>query len=315
MQHPVPGIKHGLKKVPIQLMNDNTPLNLYFEEQGYGRPILLLHGFGASLFSWKYLARDLARDYRTISVDLKGFGRSPKPKDEAYSIADQAEIILDFVTRHDLQKMTLIGHSFGGAVALLTAQMLREQGSGRLSSLVLIDPIAYRQPLPIFIKLLRVPVLSHLILAVTPVELLVHSILKLAYFDERKISRDTVAAYAVPFNTAFARHSLVQTARKIIPPDIKEITAKYKSIDVPTLLVWGRHDKIVPIEMAERLHRDIPGSELVILESGGHIPQEEIPEETSIAVTRFLKTRIDNSDSESAESIRNRPGLNRSELK
>jgi pimeloyl-ACP methyl ester carboxylesterase len=271
-------------------MNVSPKLELHYQEQGRGRPVLLLHGFGANSFSWKYVARDLAPKYRAISVDLKGFGASPKPADGAYSIVDQADLIVDFIMRHDLWEMTLIGHSFGGAVALLTALKLREQSSERFSSLVLIGPLSYRQHLPSFVRILRMPILSSLALCVTPTEFYVRSILKLAYFDNRKISQEAINAYKAPLRSAGARYAIMQTARNIIPCDIEEISAKYGSIGVPTLLIWGRHDKIVPLGIGNRLHRAIPGSELVIVESAGHAPHEEVPTETSRIISRFLST-------------------------
>ena len=80
-----------------------------------------------------------------------------------------------------------------------------------------------------------------------------------------------------------------QTAQKLIPPDIQELIARYKNIRVPTLIIWGEEDKVVPLEGGRNFKRDIPAAELVILPKCGHIPQEEQPQETQGLVTKFLK--------------------------
>ena len=99
----------------------DAPVNLYYEEQGKGPPVLLLHGFGASTFTWRHVAPDLAETHRVIAVDLKGFGQSDKPFDERYSVSDQAELLAQLIEDKDLRDLTIVGHSFGGGVALRLA--------------------------------------------------------------------------------------------------------------------------------------------------------------------------------------------------
>jgi len=134
-------------------------MDLYFEERGEGRPLVFLHGFGANIHTWKHLVPRLADRYKTVSIDLKGFGLSPKPADNEYSAEDQAELVADFIVKKDLSDVTIIGHSLGGAIGLLTAVKLQARRRKSPHSLVLIDTIAYKQPLPFFIKLLRLPML------------------------------------------------------------------------------------------------------------------------------------------------------------
>lgn len=269
-------------------MHLSPKLDLHYQEQGKGKPILLLHGFAANLNTWKYLAARLAEHYKVIAVDLKGFGGSPKPLDKAYSAHDQAALITEFILEHDLRDLTLVGHSFGGGVALLTALNLHDRHANRVSSLVLIDSVTYPQPLRAFIRMLRTSILNTLVLRLIPIEQQVRLILKLAYFDDSKISEESVAVYAGPMNTPGSQHALIQTARQMVTKQAEKISSKYQSISTPTLIVWGRHDKIVPLWMGKRLHKAIRNSRLVIIESAGHIPYEEKPEETSSAILRFL---------------------------
>lgn len=264
-----------------------SQLNLSFEIHGTGNPILFLHGLGASIYSWRYLV-PLAEQHQLIFIDLKGFGASPKPLDKPYSAQDQADLIHEFIVRHDLRNLVVVGHSFGGGVALLTALKLSGERSDRLSGLVLIDSAGYKQHLPGYINVLRTPILGPLLLDLLSSERQARSILRLAYYDRSKITREQVAAYAAPIDSPGGRHALVQTANQIIPPNIEEITSHYKNISVPTLILWGRQDRIVPLKIAQQLDVAITNSRLVILESCGHIPQEEKPTETIGIIAGFL---------------------------
>ena len=91
---------------------------LYAEESGDGPPLILLHGLGGSLFTWRHVVATLARLHHVIALDLKGFGQSDKPFDEHYSAADQAALVSAFIRKRGLRGVILVGHSFGGVVAL-----------------------------------------------------------------------------------------------------------------------------------------------------------------------------------------------------
>ncbi len=265
------------------------PVQLHHEVKGdEGDPILFIHGFGASTYTWRHLSECLSRERAVILIDLKGFGRSPKPMDDRYALADQAVLVHDFILEHDLRDLTLIGHSMGGGIALLVAQKLLEADDEYLNSLVLIGSVAYPQQLPWFMHLLRTPILSDLALSVLPAELQVRTILGHAFYDDRKITDDAVAAYAAALKSQAGRHALLRTAEQIIPPDLHELVPRYKTINVPTLLVWGRNDEIVPLEMGKHLDRDLPNSCLVVLDETGHFPHEEQPKKTVAILADFL---------------------------
>jgi pimeloyl-ACP methyl ester carboxylesterase len=263
-------------------------INLYSEEYGEGDPILFLHGLGMSSFTWRYLSEPLARGHRVILVDLKGFGDSPKPSDDHYTIYDQARLICRFIFDHDLKNLTLVGNSLGGGVALATALYLSAHAPERLAGLIFIDTIAYEQEMPLFVKLLATPVLGPLVVATVPKNLQVRTVMKLAYFDDEAVPEEAVERYAYVLNKPGAQHALVQTARQIIPSDLDRLTAHYSEIGSPTLILWGQEDAIVPPDIGRRLHRAIPNSRLVIFPDTGHIPQEERPQATLAEIKAFL---------------------------
>ena len=129
------------------------PYPIHSREEGQGDPILMLHGFAASHYTWRYLIADLKRDYRVIAVDLKGFGKSGKPVDGKYSIFDQADLVTQFIRRKNLTNVTLVGHSLGGAVALATTlKLIERQKKSPISKLILLDSLTYKQPLPLYMK-------------------------------------------------------------------------------------------------------------------------------------------------------------------
>ena len=251
--------------------------------------MLFLHGFGASAYSWNRIVPELSQANRVILIDLKGHGASPKPLDNAYSLRDQADLVVGFMKEHDLNDLTLVGHSMGGGVALLVALKLAEKNASRISSLILIDTVAYSQSLPGFIRILKLPILGPLATTFTPTNLQVRLILELAYFDDTKITDEIVAAYAAPLRLPGSKHALIEAAKQIVPMDIHNITPRYPTIKVPTLIIWGSHDEVVPVDVGKRLHRALPNSRLAIIEKSGHIPQEETPDKVLSEISDFLQ--------------------------
>lgn len=264
------------------------PAQIHVEETGEGPPLVALHGFGASTYTWRDVLGVLAQSHHVYAVDLKGSGRAPKPRDGRYAMRDQAALVLELIAERNLTGLTLVGHSFGGGVALVTALELLRFRPGALVSLVLFASPAYRQPLPFFIRALRLPIIGPLAQRILPTSFQVRTVLRLAYHDDSLIPDAAVAAYAAPLDMPGGRHALRATAKQIVPADIDALTAQYPSIDVPTLLIWGRHDRIVPIEVGERLHRAIPGANLLVVENAGHLPHEETPERVRPALREFL---------------------------
>lgn len=270
--------------------NATPPINLYHEIYGSGEPLLCLHGFGASLYSWRNFVGPLAKDYQVILLDLKGAGKSPKPNDTLYSPFDHASLIYDFILQHDLRNLTLIGNSFGGALSLLLSMILAEKSeSARLKSLILIDAGAYKEFVPLYLRILSFPILNVAAAYLVPSKFAAWSVLCQTYYDFSKVTKDQIAAYAAPLSTPGARHALLETGKQIIPPNIDDLVAKYKEIKVPTLIIWGKQDKIISAKAGELLDQAIPNSTLKVIDQCGHAPQEEEPEQTIALVLEFLK--------------------------
>jgi pimeloyl-ACP methyl ester carboxylesterase len=266
----------------------DAPVKLYYREEGKGPPLLLIHGFGASTFTWRFVAPELARSHRVIAVDLKGFGQSDKPFDGRYSVYDQAELLAQLIEDKDLRDLTLVGHSFGGGVALLLALEANQRLDGRITRLVLLDSIAYPQNIPVFFRLLDVPLVSQLGVRMVPPLVQTRVALQIAYFDDSKIDPEEVELYAAPLKTAAGKHAIIHSARQIVPEDIAELSERYKTIELPTLILWCDHDRIVPLEVGIKLRRTLPNSTLRLVEECGHMPQEEQPASTLALIKGFI---------------------------
>jgi pimeloyl-ACP methyl ester carboxylesterase len=261
---------------------------LHVVRQGNGKPAIMLHGYGTTQFTWRNLVPVLSAQRELWLVDLKGHGRSACPLDGKYALQDQVELIYRLIVENDLRQLTLIGHSMGGGVALLVALKLVADGENRLSSLVLIDGIAFPQRLPLFIRLAAWPLLGPMVLACVPVKLLVRMVLMTAFFDRRKIERQAIDAYAVNLRSHEHRRALIDTAKRLVPEDLKHEIRQYSSITVPTLIIWGKQDRVVPPSVSARLNTVLANSHYMVVENCGHMPQEERPEAILEPIAKFL---------------------------
>ncbi len=263
---------------------------LYVERRGDGGPpVVLLHGLGGSRFTYRFWVPPLARDHRVLAVDLKGFGAAPKPRDRRYTIHEQADLVHDLFLREDLREAILVGHSYGGAVAMAVALRLLDEGEGRLRALVVVAGAVLPQRLPRHLALGRIPLLGALFTHLVPARLLVREGLKIAVHDPASITPEQVEGYAAPLRTPGARHALRWTLHHLVPEDVPAFVARYPEVDVPALLLWGEHDRVVPPEIGRRLRLLLPRARLVVLPGIGHIPPEEAPEESLAVLRDFLR--------------------------
>jgi pimeloyl-ACP methyl ester carboxylesterase len=250
--------------------------------------VLLIHGFGGSAFSWRYWAPRLAARAHVVLVDLKGSGSAPTPDDGQYAPADQAELIHELVRQRDLYRVTLVGHSLGGGIALITALRLMGAAEQRLHRLVVVAGAAYKQRLPAFAGFAKRARLSTMLFRLLGARFVIRRVLKWIVYDPSAIRESQVEGYSHPLRSRGTLRALTDSALSIIPPDIDELAARYPELDVPTLLLWGRHDQVVPLWVGERLAEEIPGARLEVLEACGHMPAEELPDESWDVLEGFL---------------------------
>jgi len=263
------------------------PLSLSYSEIGKGATILFLHGFGESRYTWRYVARDLARNYRLYSLDLKGFGNSPKIKDGLYSVYDQAIIVDEFIKKHKLKDVTIVGHSLGGGVALVLALMSKKYNIS-IKRLILINTMAYPQELPSMLNMLNTPIIGTLGISLIPNRTHAIEAYRFAFSDDSKIPKDGVDECAKMMGLDNAKYAYLQTVGQLIPDDINIMIKMYKYIKIPTLIIWGEDDVSIDVYNAYRLNYILPNSKLKVFAKVGHIPHEEAPKKVIKEIRKFM---------------------------
>jgi pimeloyl-ACP methyl ester carboxylesterase len=254
---------------------------------GAGEPAVFVHGFGSNKSTWRHVCHGLEDVFSYYAIDLPGSGESPAPRHFHYTLEHFADVLTDFIILKDLKKLTLVGTSLGATVILLAMLRNRDALAPRVRSLCLIDPVAYPQEFPFFFELLRVPVLGPLALNFPFFSILPISVL------------GALPAISLPpqYSRYYARRrvreALIKTARLISAETLARYVRRLKTIDVPTLVIWGRRDPVVPLKFGKRLARDLPNSRLIVIDRCGHTPHKECPVEVIAALREFAQRTSD----------------------
>jgi len=247
-------------------------------------PIVLLHGTSASLHTWDGWVAALATERRVIRFDLPGFGLTGPMPDGDYRIERYVEFVAAMLDALGIERCVLAGNSFGGTVAWQTTVALPP---GRVQQLVLVDAAGYplvSESVPIAFRIARVPMLSSL-MAVTLPRRLVESSVRNVYGDPDRITPELVDRYYEISLRAGNRAALVE---RFAQAPQGQHADRIGEIQVPTLILWGGRDRLIPPEHGELFHRDIAGSRLVVFPELGHVPHEEDPVATVAVVRAFL---------------------------
>lgn len=267
-------------------------VDLVYDEYGkeHNESMLFLHGFGESRYTWRFLIPKLSQKYHLYVVDLKGFGESPKPEDSDYSVYDQAKLVQSFIQTHHLHNLTVVGRSFGGGVALVLA-LMQEEGESQalMKRMILIDSMSYKQRLPSMMRVLTIPVIGYLGIHLLDEEEIAKEAYLYAFSNDELIPQESVAYSAKMMRLPMAKYAYLETVNCIVPDDIDAVEKRYKTITIPTLILWGEDDVSIRVPMAYHLHKDLPNSKLKIFKGVGHMPQEEVPNKVLHAIEAFMK--------------------------
>lgn len=260
-------------------------MNVHLRDEGPrddAMPIVLLHGTSASLHTWEGWTRALKGQHRVIRVDMPGFGLTgPNPEDR-YDGATYVAFMRAVFDKLALQKFVLAGNSFGGYVAWKTAV-----ADARVQKLVLVDSGGYPNPtakMPLGFKLAKTPVINRLAKYSLP-RSLVEKSLRNVYGDPSRVTPELIDLYYDLAVREGNRAALVKRFEQATYGDTEDI----KRIGIPTLILWGGRDRLIPPEHGQNFDRDIPNSELVVFDALGHVPHEEDPAATVAPVLTFLK--------------------------
>lgn len=248
-------------------------------------PIVLLHGTSASLHTWDGWAQRLAGQRRVIRFDLPAFGLTgPHPKND-YSIAAYVHFVNAVLDKLGVTSCVLVGNSLGGQIAWGMA-LAHPQ---RVSRLVLVDSAGYplqSTSVPIGFRIARTPGLRVLMEHTLP-RGVVDSSVRNVYGDPSKVTSELVDRYYDLTLRAGNRQALAYRMDQRVSGDEVHI----KGLTLPTLILWGAKDRLIPLESAQRFSDDIKGSRLVVFEKLGHVPHEEDAQETARVLKSFLDLR------------------------
>ncbi|HEV7506979.1 MAG TPA: alpha/beta fold hydrolase [Thermoanaerobaculia bacterium] len=257
---------------------------VHVEQAGQGEPVVLLHGFGASSYSWRKVIPALSASHRVVAIDLNGFGYTERPRDLAsYTREGQAALILGVMDALGIDRAHIAGHSYGGGLSLYLASTHSE----RFRTLILVDSSAPTYPDDRRSRIASVRPLANLFLrafALRPST--VRRSLKASFFDGSLITPDLVKAYLDRVRIEGAEDAFygLTVPRRVPTPKVV-----LDQIRVPTLAVWGAEDHLISLATGRRSVARIPGSEFVVIENCGHMPMEEKPEELLKALLPFLE--------------------------
>jgi pimeloyl-ACP methyl ester carboxylesterase len=265
---------------------DIDGVRIHYQEKGTGAPLLLLHGFTSSTYSWKDVFEPLSKTFRVIAVDFKGFGFSGKP-DGDYSRRAQATLIAHLLDYLKIDQAWLCGNSMGGEIALNVA-LLNPQ---RIAGLILIDSGGVEVPgggslAPGY---LLIPVVGRVLTALSLTsDKLVRQGLEKRFYDRSKVTEERVTNYYRPLRT---RGGQLAALRARTQADLFPIEQDLSRINVPTLIIWGAQDALIPLEAGRKMSSLIKTSKLVVFESCGHLPEEEMPGRVVDEVIPYIAVR------------------------
>lgn len=241
--------------------------------------ILLLHGFGSSLDTWARVVPRLAEHHRVVAVDLKGFGHSARPPGD-YSPPAQAALLVGLMDTLGIEQAAIGAHSWGSSVALALALAAPH----RVSRLALYGAWIYDEQIPPYFRWAMAPGLGEALFSITfrerPGERLQRAFYDPDLIEERYLER-VVADLERPGTLAAS----LATVRGM---DLVTLARRYREVTVPTLLLWGREDRVSPPHFGERLARELADAELVVYPRCGHFPHVEAFEPSTRALLDFL---------------------------
>jgi len=253
------------------------------------RHVVMLHGFAANQGTWFDLTPFFERDLYTLHLlDLPPHGIASRRADADYSIAAQAIRVRTLLEILELQHVDLIGHSLGGAVALATLIQEHEICSNRVERLTLIGTPAYPMALPGFIRLLTLPLLGPLCLAIAQPETIARKGLEAVFVNHLLITTERIARYATTFSQSGTARALASCARQLTPINHLQFTNKFGQLTTPTQLIWGDRDRVVSSEQGRQLEQTMPNATLTTINTCGHNPHEEYPEITFDIIKHFF---------------------------
>lgn len=254
-----------------------------------GSAIILLAGIGCTVLEWQKNIAALASRHRVYAFDMLGHGLTDKPQKNCYTIADLARFTLGFLSAQGQECAHFVGSSLGGRVALECARL----APARVKSMVLVAPAGVGRETAFNMRLATVPIIGELI--TRPSRMETRMLWTPAFHDPSFVTDSFIETKYALAAVPGAHQALLRTLRNLVSfagfriEHIAALQAAMRTMHQPTLIIWGRQDKLVPPEHARILEANLPRSKTILLNECGHLPQFEQPQQFNTTVLDFLK--------------------------
>jgi pimeloyl-ACP methyl ester carboxylesterase len=285
---PYPTLERKYANAASRFMDLPGGLHVHYRDQGdrEGPPVVMVHGFGASLDAWEPWMRRLGGRYRIVTLDLPAHGLTRAPSSYVMNLDNNAEVVDALTQRLGLGRYVAVGNSMGGGVAWTLA--LRHPDHVR--ALVLVDSVGWptrdqTRGSPLIFKILASPI-GRAILRDIDIRPLIEQGLAAAYVDRRLVTPALIDRYADQARAPGHREIILanQRRQRQPSPDV------FRSIRMPTLVLHGDADVLIPVSAGRSLAAAIPGARLVTYPGVGHVPMDQIPDRSAADVAAFLAT-------------------------
>jgi len=257
----------------------------HYIEKGEGEPVILIHGFLYDSYMWNKNIDALADRFKVYAVDLWGFGYSTRdPMDYGYPL--YANQLLKFMDTLDIQKASLIGQSMGGGTSIFFSVNHRD----RVNKLILVDPAGMPNPLPLMGKITNLPKLGEFLLGMKS-DFYRKMVLSTTFIYDKGVVTESYFENVTRFHKIKGTTEiLLKILRKQFFHTLPDEVHRLGEMDVPILIIFGRHDKAVPLERGEEMHKILRGSRLEIFEQAGHCPHDEQSQKFNQLAVDFLSS-------------------------
>jgi len=260
---------------------------LHIRQRGSGEPVLLLHGSFSSLHTWAAWEDSLSQKYNTVSVDLPGHGLTGPSVSQIYTLDQYAGLMFELADSLGWKQFFVAGNSMGGGVCWKMALKQPE----RIKGMVLVDAVADmrftdengKSVKPMIFKMIENKIIAKAFTRLTP-RFFTKMNMNEVFYDTQKITPELVDRYYMLLRREGNRDATVKRINQTQTQDMSGL----KSLKTPTLLIWGKEDRWIPLSTADRFMELMPHAQLEVFEKAGHVPMEEIPAETVQPVMRFL---------------------------
>lgn len=255
--------------------------------EGEGPAVVLVHGLACSAEFWQYTVAPLSEGHRVYALDLLGFGRSDKAIGE-FSLSYGASFLADFIDAVGVERATLVGNSLGGVICAQFAVQFPE----RLERLILVGSAGFGRELQFFLRLWSVPILGSMTFSLYQRAFPV--VKRWVFYDSSSIDREWISGAAAMVRMPGAKESSLRIVRLGVDMTgqrdelVRDLHLQLAHVTVPTLVIWGSHDPVVPVSHAYAAEELIPNSKVRIMDRCGHTPQVERPREFNQLVLDFL---------------------------